>query len=135
VSENLLRILQDHHVPKQPLQHLREFRERLDIIMNARLKSTYMNEMKKWEEGELEKAKEMIRNEIKEILSIEFMHALGGPELLGVVWNQFNPCKSLADANSMEIALFLQSIMNQREQMIFVPPVKANKVNVLSRTP
>jgi hypothetical protein len=27
VSESLLRVLQDHHIPKQPLQHLREFRE------------------------------------------------------------------------------------------------------------
>ncbi len=58
------------------------------------------------------------KNEVKEILSIEFLHALGGPEFLGVVWSQFNPSKSLAEADSMEIALFLQSQMNQREQVI-----------------
>jgi hypothetical protein len=135
VSENFLRILQDHHIPKQPLHHLREFREKADIILNARLKAPYLNDIKKWNDGELEKTKDLMKNEMKEILSIEFMHSLGGSELLGVVWNQFNPSKSLADASSMEIALFLQATMNQREQLIFVPPTKVNKVNVISKTP
>src|SRR5690348_762098 len=131
VSESLIKILQNSHVAKPPLLHLREFREKIDIILNARLKSTYMNELKGWKSEELEKTKDLIKNEMKEI----FMHALGGPELLGVVWNQFNPSKSLAEANSMEIALFLQSQMNQREQIIFVPTSKIVKINAISKTP
>ena len=135
VSESFIKILQNSHVPKSPLLHLREFRERIEVILNARLKSTYMNELKGLKNEELEKTKDLIKNEIKEILSVEFMHALGGPELLGVVWNQFNPSKSLAEANSMEIALFLQSQMNQREQVIFVPTSKIVKINAVPKTP
>ncbi len=135
VSESFIKILQNSHVPKPPLLHLREFRERIDVILNARLKSTYMNELKGWKSEELEKTKDLMRNEIKEILSIEFMHALGGPELLGVVWNQFNPSKGLAEADSMEIALFLQNQMNQREQIIFVPTSRIVKINVVPKTP
>ncbi len=35
----------------------------------------------------------------------------------------------------MEIALFLQSQMNQREQVIFVPTSKIVKINAVPRTP
>ncbi len=103
VSESFIKILQNSHVPKPPLLHLREFREKVDIILNQRVKSTYMNELIGWKGEELEKPKDLMKNEIKEILSVEFMHALGGPELVGVVWNQFNPSKSLAEADSMDI--------------------------------
>ena len=141
VSESLLRILQDHHNAKPPLQHLKEFRDRIDAILNARLKAIYLNNLEGLNGEELddiykrEKVKDSIKNEIKEIFSIEFMHSLGGPELLGVVWNQFNPTKSLAEANSMEIAIFLQSQMNHREQMIFVPTSRIAKNNVVAKTP
>ena len=134
VSESFIKILQNSHVAKPPLLHLREFRERIDVILNARLKSTYMNELKGMKSEELEKTKDLIKNEMKEILSVEFMHALGGPELLGVVWNQFNPSKSLAEANSMEIALFLQSQMNQKEEVIFIPTSKIVKINSVPKT-
>ncbi len=38
---------------------------------------TYLNQLKVKEMGELEKTKDLIKNEVKEILSVEFMHALG----------------------------------------------------------
>ncbi len=135
VSESFIKILQNSHVAKPPLLHLREFREKVDIILNQRLKSTYMNELKGLKNEELGKTKDLMKEEVKEILSIEFLHALGGPELLGVVWSQFNPSKSLAEADSMEIALFLQSQMNQREQVIFVPTSKIVKINTVPKTP
>ncbi len=130
VSESFIKILQQHHVLKPPLVHLREFRERIDVILDARLKMTYINQLIVNEEEEWRKTKDLVKNEIKEILSVEFMHALGGQELLGVVWNQFNPAKSLAEANSMEIALFLQNQMNQRNQNICIPVAKM--VNIIS---
>ena len=135
VSESFMRILQDHHNPQPPLEHIRKFRDRIDVILNNRLKATYLDNLKVWREGELEMLKDSVKMEVKESLAVEFIHALGGPELLGVTWNQFKPNRSLAEASSMEIALYLQGIMNQREQIIFVPPTKLNKTNVLSKTP
>ena len=83
-----------------------------------------MNDLKEWRGNELEETKDLMKDEIKEILSVEFMHALGGTELLGTVWNQYHPSTGLAEADSKEIAIFLQSQMTQREQIIFCSAYK-----------
>jgi hypothetical protein len=113
VSELCKNIIQESHLYKFPLDHYNTCEEKLSIMLNNKIKLKSLDDIKINSDNPdsiRKKLKEELINEVKDAFLAEYMHAIGGPELLGTVWNiKQTSGKTLVDSNPFEIAMFLQS--------------------------
>jgi hypothetical protein len=127
-----------------PMAHYNNFEEKLSLILKNRLTSS------KWEfDGwipsdrnsedllTLERARNNLKiellSDIREALAIEFIHALGGSEILNVDWNKSQSGKTLQESNAFDIALWLQTYCTKQNVDIFIPRNHLDKRNTVPK--
>ncbi len=116
VSENGKNLLLESQVFKSPLEHYNTTNEKLGIILENRVKLQYLDELNlnmDYPDQYIKELKRKVVDEVREAFLVEMMHTIGGPELLGTLWNmkQTNG-KTLEKSSSFDIAMFLQGNSN-----------------------
>ncbi len=144
VSETLLGLIQDSHRAMTPMAHYNNFEEKLSLILKNRLTSSKWefdgwipNERNVDDQVTIERARNNLKiellNDIREALAVEYIHAIGGSEILNVDWNKSQSGKTLQESNAFDIALWLQTYCNKQNVDIYIPRNHLDKKNTVPR--
>lgn len=147
VSDLFLEIVQDSHKALTPLAHVNLFKEKMSLIQQKFLDYTAFD-LSNWVPRDLnpeledyrEKAEEArigkimnIQNTITGVMAQEFLHALGGSEILTQEWNK-TQTMSLQEANDFEIARWLQTYCTRKGVDMYIPRQTGDKKNTVPKT-
>jgi hypothetical protein len=126
VSDIFAKMVRDAIRPGSVYHHQREFGDGVKLMFEKRVKLNSLNKFANHCDGltpdQLNDLKKEITKEFKNALEIEFLHALGGPQVLGPAWNQNNSGKKLEDAGSLEIASFMNRESMTENIHYAIPP-------------